>query len=136
MNKSRLIAVPAITAATVLALAGCFGTPAPTTTTGGNAGNDNSIELVGTSWSGTDSVGDFTVFEFEGDGTVNVTYNEQEFDESTDTWELNGSALTVTVFLNDELGDAVYTGDVDGDTIDMEGVIQGDSPFTVTLTKG
>lgn len=136
MNMSRLIAVPALTAATVLALAGCFGTPTPTATTGGSTGGDTSIELAGTSWSGTDSVGDFTVFDFEDDGTVNVTYNDQQFDEATDTWELNGTALTVVVFLNDDLGDVVYTGDVDGDTIDMEGVIEGDTPFTITLTKG
>ena len=45
-------------------------------------------------------------------------------------------ALTVIVFLNDDLGDAVYTGEVTGDTIDMEGVIEGDTPFTITLTKG
>lgn len=135
MKMSRLIAVPALAAATVLALAGCFGTPTPTATTGGSTGTDTSIELAGTSWSGTDSVGDFTVFEFESDGSVNVTYNQQEFDEATDTWELNGTALTVIVFLNDDLGDAVYTGDVTGDTIDMEGVIGSDAPFTVTLTK-
>lgn len=137
MNKSRLIAVPVFAAATVLSLAGCFGTPTPTATTGGSTGTDTgtSIELAGTSWSGTDSVGDFTVFDFEDDGTVNVTYNEQQFDEATDTWELDGTSLTVVVFLNDDLGDVVYTGDVNGDTIDMEGVIEGDTPFTITLTK-
>lgn len=141
MNKLRLLSLPAIAAATVLALAGCFGTPTPTATTGGStgtdsSGTDSSIELAGTSWSGTDSVGDFTVFDFEADGTVNVTYNDQQFDEATDTWELDGSALTVVVFLNDDLGDVVYTGEVTGDTIDLEGVIEGDTPFTITLTKG
>jgi hypothetical protein len=66
--------------------------------------------VTGTTWSGVDSLERPTTFTFEGDGTVEVTYFDDTFNDELDTWTLIDSTVTVTVYLSEELGSALYTG--------------------------
>lgn len=116
MKTSRLLALPAIAAAAVLTMTGCFQLPgAPTTpgtTTpadGGSGGGGESIDLAGTSWSGGDG-GNTMSFTLNADGTVDFSeWNEQGgFDVPEDTWVVSGSDITITITTNE--GDLVFTG--------------------------
>jgi len=106
--------------------------------TGGAPGNDTPVgevaeELVGTAWSGTDSDGDDWGFEFQGDGTVAVTFNGNRYDDDTDTWGLSGTDLRIhTVFVDSDYDFAgTYTGD---DTVDLDGRWSGGG-FSLTITR-
>lgn len=120
MKTTRLLAVPAIAAAALLTMTGCFQLPgAPTnnpgtttapTTEGGTGGSEQgSVDLAGTSWSGGDGFNTMT-FTLNGDGTIDFTeWNEQGgFDVPEDTWTVSGSEVTMTITTTE--GDLVFTG--------------------------
>lgn len=112
MKTSPLLALPAIAAAAVLTMTGCFQLPgAPTTTspTEGGSGGGESSELAGTSWSGSDG-GNTMSFTLNADGTIDFTeWNDQGgFDVPEDTWVTSGSDITLTITTSE--GDLVYTG--------------------------
>jgi len=129
MTITRRLAVPALAAVVLLSLTGCFGNLL------GGGSSTTGVQLAGTSWSGTDSDGDATTFDFDADGTVGVTYNENSYDDPGDTWSLSGSTVTISVFINADTGTAVYTGDVAGTTMDLSAVTDDGSAWTVVLTK-
>ncbi len=137
MKISRILVVPAIAASLALALTGCFGSIIGGGSTGGTTGGttDTSVDVTGTSWSGTDSAGDFTILEFQADGTVAVTYNDNAYDDAGDTWSQNGSTVTAVIFIDSDRGNATYTGNVSGTTLDMSAVTENAETWTVTLTK-
>jgi hypothetical protein len=131
MKINRFARVAAISATLLLALSGCslLGIG------GGNTATTD-VDLVDTSWSGTDSVGDDTTFVFQSDGTVAVTYNDSSYDDPSDTWSVDGTAVTVTVFIDTDRGNAIYTGSVTGTTMQLSATEQlGDGSWTVTLTQ-
>ncbi|MFC7432774.1 MULTISPECIES: hypothetical protein [unclassified Agrococcus] len=121
MKTSRLLAVPAIAAAALLTMTGCFQLPgAPTTNPGtttaptsdggsGGGGEQAGVELSGTSWSGSDGFNSMS-FTLNADGTIDFTeWNEQGgFDVPEDTWAVSGSEVTMTITTTD--GDLVFTG--------------------------
>jgi hypothetical protein len=76
--------------------------------------------VSGTTWSGIDSLDRPTVFTFEPDGTVEVTYFDDTFNDERDTWSLDGSTITITVFVSEEEGSANYAG-----TVDLSGADDG-----------
>ena len=146
MTFTRLIVTQTLALATLLILSGCFegsaATTGATTDKGGTsegqqAAQAPAFDLNSTTWSGTDSLGTITVFEFQPDGTVGVTSGTDVFDEVSDTWVLSGTALTVTVYIDAALGNAVYTGTVSGvEPIDLVAIAEGDnSSWIVTVTK-
>lgn len=135
MKITRILAVTGITAALALALTGCFGNLLGGGGTSNGGGNGSVADLTGTSWSGVDSAGDATTFDFASDGTVGVTYNENSYDDPGDTWSQDGAQVTVNVFINSDVGTAVYTGSIDGDTLDMAAVTDNGQGWTVTLTQ-
>lgn len=140
MKTSRLASIVAISASLLLVLSGCFLLPGASNTGGSTTGGTtDTVDISDTYWSGTDSVGDFTRFLFQSDGTVAVTYNENEYDDPTDTWSIDGTAVTVTVFLDAERGNAIYTGGLVGanlDSMELSAVEQlGSGTWTVTLTQ-
>jgi hypothetical protein len=100
---------------------------------GGTGGGQVSDELVGTTWSGTDSDGDDWGFEFQADGTVGLTFNGSSYDDDTDTWSVSGQTLAIhTVFVD---GDYDFTGAYDGgSSVDLDGSWPGGS-FTLTITR-
>lgn len=102
--------------------------------TGTDGGGSTSTDLAGTTWSGTDSDGDDWAFEFQGDGTVAVTFNGSRYDDASDTWAISGSTLEIhTVFVD---SDYDFTGPYDGgSSIPLTGTWLGGT-FTLTITQG
>ncbi len=131
MKINRVARVTAISAALLFALSGC----SLLGNSGGNTSADD-VNLVDTSWSGTDSDGDATTFVFQSDGTVAVTYNDSSYDDPSDTWSVDGTAVTVTVFLDADRGNALYTGGIVGTEMQLSASEQlGDGSWTITLTQ-
>ena len=96
-------------------------------------------DLNDTSWAGTDSEGTDTTFTFHEGGSTAVSFSGNEYDDPGDTWELDGTTLTVTIYNVEGVGDATYVGDV----TDAAGPIDLDLSFTdvtetrtLTITKG
>lgn len=131
MTIRRTLAAAAASFVLLVSLTACFGLPG-LPTTGGNTGTDT--DLVDTSWSGTDSDGDFWGFTFQGDNTVAVTFNDNSYDDASDTWSLSGDNLHISIAFDD--GEATFDGSYsDGATsIDLDGA-QGTAEWTVTITK-
>ena len=96
-------------------------------------------DLNDTSWAGTDSEGTDTTFTFHEGGSTAVSFSGNEYDDPGDTWELDGTTLTVTIYNVEGVGDATYVGDV----TDAAGPIDLDLSFTdvtetrtLSITKG
>ena len=123
MTLRRTLASSAAVLFLVAALTACFGAPAPT---------NPSYDLTGTSWSGTDSDGDYWAFEFQADGTVGLTYLTDSWDEDVDVWEVSGGTLTITTVFDQ--GDVVFTGPVSDGTMNLSATYPGGS-FTLTVTE-
>jgi hypothetical protein len=136
-SASRLgSSVPATAASFMLAgmLAGCtagVSSPAPD-------------GVTGTTWSGTDSLERPTVLAFESDGTIEVTYFDDTFNDELDTWSLDGTSISMTVFVSESEGSATYTGIVDtGSTeedalasMTLEAIVSGTGEsFTLDLVR-
>ena len=123
----KLTTIRAFGASIALAvlLAGC--------TTGGTGGSADSV--TGTTWSGVDTQDRPTSFTFDGDGTVSVTYFDDAFNDELDTWALDGTTMTVTVYVSEEAGSAVYTGEVDLGDGTVESSATMDLSATTTISK-
>lgn len=123
MTLRRTLASSTAVLFLVAALTACFGAPAPA---------NPDYDLTGTSWSGTDSDGDFWAFEFQPDGTVGLTYEGDSWDEDIDTWEVSGGTLTITTVFDQ--GDVVFTGPVSDGTMNLSATYPGGT-FTLTVTE-
>lgn len=89
-------------------------------------------DLNDTSWAGTDSEGTDTTFTFHEGGSTAVSFSGNEYDDPGDTWELDGTTLTITIYNVEGVGDATYVGEV----TDTAGPIDLDLSFTdVTETR-
>jgi hypothetical protein len=129
MTITRTLAPAAIAAVLALTLTGCFGNLL------GGGGSTTAVDLTGTTWSGVDSDGDATTFEFEADGTVALTFNGEAFDDASDTWSQSGNAVTVNVYFNDTIGTAVYTGNISGESLNLTAKGEDGSSWTLPLTQ-
>ena len=91
-------------------------------------------ELVGTTWSGTDSDGDEWGFEFQEDGGVGLTFNEGVYDDDSDVWKVENGVIVIGIAF--ESGIATLTGPYTRDTttIDLEGE-QDEFSWTLTIEK-
>ena len=127
----------------VLAALGLFAAPTLTgcAPQGATEANDG---ITGTTWSGTDSLQRPTIFTFDADGTVDVTYFDDSFADELDTWKLEGTTIAVTVYVSEDAGSAVYTGDVELGTSASEAspsmtlsasTTSSDDILKVTLTR-
>lgn len=154
MKTTRILALPAIAAASLLALTGCFQLPpvggntggtttAPSTDGGETGGGTAAEDLAGTSWSGDLGPG-FATFDFtlNQDGTIDIsTWNEGSgFDSPGDTWTGDSSDLTMTITdLRDQEGsesfDVTFTGTAADGSMNLTG--EGpDGSWTLTATEG
>jgi hypothetical protein len=89
-------------------------------------------DLNDTSWAGTDSEGTDTTFTFHEGGSTAVSFSGNQYDDPGDTWELDGTTLTITIYNVEGVGDATYVGEV----TDAAGPIDLDLSFTdVTDTR-
>lgn len=146
MKTTRILALPAIAAASLLALTGCFQLPpvGETTTTQGPDGStapdggDATVDLTETVWSGEDSAGNSMNLEFEADGTILLNdWNGQNWDESSDTWEVAGDQITIFVSGIENIESLTYTGNAQLGEMQLTGVDgTGDSGYDLTLTQG
>lgn len=166
MKTSRILALPAIAAASLLALTGCFQLPpvggnggATTTepatdggttdggTTDGDAGSE---DLAGSTWTGGELGPDgdtFATMEFtlNADGTVDISdWNDGEggpFDSDADVWSGVPSNLSVTITqLSDQNSDApAFDVTFTGSATEGAMSLTGEGPdgtWTLTATQG
>ena len=91
-------------------------------------------ELIGTTWSGTDSDGDNWGFEFQSGGGVALTYNDGTYDDDSDVWTVENGVIVIGIAF--ETGIARLTGPYTRDTtsIDLEGE-QDDITWTLTIER-
>lgn len=163
MKKTRILALPAVAAASLLALTGCFQLPPPSGNgTDGNGGTSQAPvegteggegteteggDLAGTSWTGAEmsaSGSTFAEFDFtlNEDGTIDITmWNDGSgFDDPADVWSGDASNLSMTITALGEQGseerfDITFTGPAEGGQMELTG--DGpDGTWTVTATQG
>ncbi|MDR7232887.1 hypothetical protein [Agrococcus sp. BE272] len=149
MKSTRILAFPAIAAASLLALTGCFQLPpmgggtttetqAPAPSGDGGDTGSASVDLADTAWSGEDAAGNTMDLVLEGDGTVLLNdWNGQNWDEAGDTWEVAGDQITIFIGGIENIQSLTYTGTAQLETMELTGVDgNGDSGYDVTLTQG
>ncbi|MHB1173280.1 MAG: hypothetical protein ACYCZY_12490 [Lacisediminihabitans sp.] len=143
MDISRRAGLPLVAIAALLGLAACAGssgtpTPSPTpepvdtTTYIGQA-----INPVDTTWTGTDSAGDFSSFTLHKDHTVAVAYAKNSFDAPGDSWSVQGGVLELHIFINQSDGTLNYRGQYDPATKTIAATATATisaKKLTVTLT--
>lgn len=144
MKTLHKASLPVVGLLAAFALAGCslLSPSQPTTPDTPDTPDVPSIsvdDLNDTDWAGTDSEGTDTTFTFHEGGSTAVSFSGNEYDDPGDTWELDGSTLTVTIYNVEGVGDATYVGDV----TDAAGPIDLDLSFTdvaetrtLSITKG
>ena len=126
MTVRRTLATASTALLLLASLTACFG-GLPTT-----GGGDTTFDITGTSWSGTDSDGDFWAFEFESDGTVGLTYNSDTYDDPADHWAVSGGTLTITAQFDQ--GEVKFVGPVDDSSINLAETYPGGTA-TLTITQ-
>lgn len=127
MTRLRILTTAALALALVAGTSGCAQVAEVLNPSTGE-------ELVGTTWSGTDSDGDEWGFEFQDGGGVALTFNGDEFDDDSDVWKVEEGVIVIGIAF--ETGVATLTGPYTRDTtvIDLEGE-QGDATWTLTIEK-
>ncbi|MCH1883609.1 hypothetical protein [Agrococcus sp. ARC_14] len=162
MKKTRILALPAIAAVSLLALTGCFQLPPVGGTPGGNTGGTGTTEepgggtteepgggtaaedLADSTWTGGDLGPGFATMDFtlNGDGTIDISsWNDGSgFDAPQDVWSGDSSNLTMTITaLSDQDGGEQFDVTFTGTAEDGQMNLSGDSPegtWTLTATQG
>lgn len=166
MKTSRILALPAIAAASLLTLTGCFQLPPvggnsggstttepatePSTDGGTTDGGTGSEDLAGSTWTGGELGPDgdtFATMEFtlNADGTVDISdWNDGEggpFDSPSDVWSGDPSNLSVTITQLTDQNSEEAPFDVTFTGTATEGAmsVSGDGPngtWTLTATEG
>ena len=143
MNTLHKVSLSALGLLAVVILSGCSLLPSTPTTPDAPetpaAPAVTAADLNDTSWAGTDSQGTETTFTLHDGGATAVSFSGNAYDDPGDTWALDGSTLTITIYNVESVGDATYTGEV----TDPAGPIDLDMTFTdvteartLTITKG
>jgi hypothetical protein len=137
MKTLHKASLPALGLLAAFVLAGCslLSPQTPTTPVVTDEPDVPSVtveDLNDTSWAGTDSEGTDTTFTFHEGGSTAVSFSGNSYDDPGDTWALDGSTLTITIYNVEGVGDATYVGDV----TDPAGPIDLDLTFSdVTETR-
>lgn len=150
MKTTKLIAVPALAAASLLALTGCIQMPPAASNSGTNSGTDSGSDsgtesgatetLEGTSWSGgIGQVVDPIGFTLNADGTVDITQwgtSDATYDSPADVWEGDSSDLTITITgLEEGAFDVTVTGTADGGQMSLTGEGTDGNSYTLNATQ-
>jgi hypothetical protein len=127
MTRLRALATASLALALVVGTAGCAQISEVLNPSTGE-------ELVGTTWSGTDSDGDEWGIEFQQGGGIGLTFNDGVYDDDSDRWTVENGQIAIAIAF--ESGPASLTGPYTRDTttIDLEGE-QGDVTWTLTIEK-
>lgn len=141
MKTMKLLAVPALAAASLLALTGCIQMPPANNSNSNNGTDTGSAEsLEGTSWTGSiDGVVDPFGFTLNADGTVDITTwgnSSETYDAPQDVWEGDSEDLTVTITgLEEGAFDVTFTGTATGGQMNLSGEGTDGSSRTLTATQ-
>ncbi|MDX2026368.1 hypothetical protein [Microcella sp.] len=127
MTRLRMLATATLALALIVGSSGCAQVSEVLNPSTGE-------ELVGTTWSGTDSDGDQWGIEFQQGGGVGLTFNDGVYDDDTDRWTVENGQIAIAIAF--ETGVATLTGPYtrDATSIDLNGE-QGDFTWTLTLEK-
>jgi hypothetical protein len=129
MTVRRTLATASTVLLLLASLTACFGgLPTAPSTGGGNT----TFDITGTTWSGTDSDGDYWAFDFQSDGSVGLTYNEDTYDDPADQWVVAGGTLTITTVFDQ--GNVVFVGAVNESAINLSETYPGGTA-TLTITQ-
>ncbi len=145
MNSLHRLSLPVIGVLAAVVLSGCSLISPPTTPVDPGTSTEapatptvTEADLADTTWTGTDSEGTDTIFTFHDGGSTAVSFSGNAYDDPGDTWALDGSTLTITIYNVEGVGDATYVGDVTdaAGPIDLDlSFTLDDSTRTLTLTK-
>lgn len=141
MKTTRILAVPALAAASLLALTGCIQLPPM----GGGTGDSGveSVDLAGTSWTG-DLNGQVTdiAFTLAEDGTIDFSnWAGEEFDSPGDVWALDGETLEITITqikvdqTSDETFDVTLSGSAAGGSMSLTGEGTDGNSYDMTASQ-
>ena len=127
MTRLRALATVSLALALVVGTAGCAQISEVLNPSTGE-------ELVGTTWSGTDSDGDEWGIEFQEGGGVGLTFNDGEYDDDTDRWTVENGQIAIVIAF--ETGAATLSGSYtrDATSIDLDGE-QGEFTWALTIEK-
>lgn len=127
MTRLRILATAVLALTLVVGSAGCAQVSEVLNPSTGE-------ELVGTTWSGTDSDDDEWGIAFQEGGGVGLTFNGAEYDDDSDVWTVENGTIVIGIAF--ETGIATMTGAYtrDATSIDLEGS-QGDLSWTLTIEK-
>ncbi|WAC66261.1 hypothetical protein OVA14_00170 [Agrococcus sp. SL85] len=155
MKTSRMLAVPAIAAVSLLALTGCFqlppmggattGTDATTEPDGGSDdGSGDTADLAGTSWTGdfNGQVSDIA-FTLNEDGTIDFSdWAGDTFDSPADVWSQDGDTIemTITQISVDETGqesfDVTLSGSAADGSMELSGQGTDGGDYELSASQG
>jgi hypothetical protein len=149
MNTLHKASLPAVGLLAAVILSGCslLSPQQPTTPDTPDTPDVPAISVEDfndTSWAGTDSHGADTTFTFHTGGSTAVSFSGggcdgAPCDDPGDTWEIDGSTLTITIYNNADFGDAIYVGEVTDPAgpIDLAlSFTEATETRTLTITKG
>jgi len=91
-------------------------------------------ELVGTTWSGTDSDGDDWAFEFQQGGGVAVTFNDGQYDDDSDRWVVENGTIAIAIAFDTGVANLTGAYARDATTLDLDGE-QGEFTWTLTIQE-
>lgn len=164
MNTSRILALPAIAAASLLALTGCIqlppvagggGTTTPPTSDGGpttpptsdggtttepTSDGGSAVDLDGTAWTGElEGLISPLGFTLNADGTIDITEwgnTDQTYNSPGDVWSGDASDLTMTIMgLEEGEFDLTVSGTAEGGQLALSGQGTNGSDYTLTATQ-
>ncbi len=93
------------------------------------------VDPVDTTWVGTDSAGEATMFVLNDDHTVDVSFESVGYADPNDTWVVESGVLAVEVYIDETRGAARYTATWDPATATLAATATTTlSNETVTLT--
>lgn len=146
MKTSRILALPAVAAASLLVLTGCIqlppvvGSGGGTTTDPSTDGGSTSVDLAGSSWTGeiSDVMSPFG-FTLNADGTIDITQwgnTDTTYDSPGDVWSGDASDLTMTIMgLEEGAFDLTVSGTAEGGQLALSGQGTDGSDYTLTATQ-
>ncbi|WP_306233581.1 hypothetical protein [Agrococcus beijingensis] len=142
MKTTRFLALPAIAAASMLALTGCIQLPPVVgSSTGSQAPAGEVEELAGSSWSGSmPGIADPFGFTLADDGTIDITVwgdSGQTYDSSADVWSGDTGDLEMTITgLENDTFDVTLTGTAADGQMQLSGEGTNGTSYTLNATQG
>jgi len=127
MSRLRILATAALAFGLVVGTTGCGQISEVLNPSTGE-------ELVGTTWSGTDSDGADWAFEFQQGGGLGLTFGGGVYDDDSDVWIVDNGVISVGIAFDTGIANLTGPYSRDATSLDLEGV-QGDVTWNLTIEK-